>query len=193
MVTRHPVRAYLAILSAPAALGWGAPPRAELASSSPFLPLNAAAVAGRSGPTGPVELRGIMSTSDGAAYCIFDTAKKTSAWVRLNEGGNDFVVRSADPGSDSVTVDFQGRSLRLVLREAKVASSGAAAAAAPPTVAGGFAPPVVLNPSPADEQRRLDAVAQEVRRRRLERERAAQAAQGGGQAPNPLPPPAPNR
>jgi hypothetical protein len=38
---------------------------------------------------------------------------------------------------------------------------------------------VVLNPSPQDEQRRLDAVAAEVRRRRLEREKAAQDAQNG--------------
>ena len=192
MRTLRPFRAYLALLSAPAALGWGAPPRAELAPASPFLPVGSAAgAAGQSGPAGPVELRGIMSAAEGTAYCIYDTAKKTSAWVKLNEGGNDFVVRSADPASDSVTVDFQGRSLRLVLRTAKVASAGPGAqVAAPPP---GAVPPVVLNPSPADEQRRLDAVAQEVRRRRLERERATQAAQGGGQAPFPVPPPQSNR
>ena len=67
-----------------------------------------------------------MSTSQGVAYCIYDTARKTSAWVGLNETGNDFVVKAADPAGDSVTVDFQGRSLQLVLRTAKVASAGPA-------------------------------------------------------------------
>ncbi len=191
MRTFHPIRASLAIVSASAALGWGGSLRADLAQSSPFLPQNLAAAGGQAGPAGPVELRGIMSTSDGTAYCIYDTAKKTSAWVKLNEAGNDFVVRSADPAGDSVTVDFRGQSLRLVLRTAKVASAGAGVApAAPNTVSSA----VMLNPSPVDEQRRLDAVAQEVRRRRLERERAAQAAQpGGGQAPGAAPPAVPNR
>jgi hypothetical protein len=82
----------------------------------------------------------------------------------LNERGNDFVVKAADPARESVTVDFQGRSLQLVLRTAKVASSGAAAGPRPPAPA--VASSVVVNPSMADEQRRLDAVAQEVRRRR---------------------------
>jgi len=190
MGTVHPIRASFAIVSASAALGWGASLRADLAQASPFLPLNSAAAAGQSGPAGPVELRGIMSTSDGVAYCIYDTAKKTSAWVRLNEGGNDFVVRSADPAGDSVTVDFQGRSMRLVLRTAKVASAGSGGSGVAPAVPGAVSSSVVLNPSPADEQKRLDAVAQEVRRRRLERERAAQ---GGGQAPGAAPLAVPNR
>lgn len=194
MGTCHPSRGILAILSASAAVGWAGMVRADLAPSSPFLPPNSAAAGAQAGPSGPVELRGIMSTSQGAAYCIYDTAKRTSVWVGLNEGGNDFVVRSADPGSDSVTVDFQGRSLKLVLRTAKISSSGAAAGGAgPPGVQGAVASSVVLNPTPADEQRRLEAVAQEVRRRRMERERAAQASQEGGQGRNIAPPPVPNR
>jgi hypothetical protein len=188
----HPIGASFAVVSASAALGWAASLRADLAPSSPFLPLNSAAAAGQAGaPAGPVELRGIMSTPDGVAYCIYDTAKKASAWVKLNEAGNDFVVRTADPAGDSVTVDYQGRSMRLVLRASKVASAGVGGAGAAP--AGPASPPVVLNPSPVDEQRRLDAVAQEVRRRRFERERAAQAAQGGAPAPGAVPPSAPNR
>jgi len=189
MGIRHPYRAFWAVLSASAAFGWAGLSRADLAPSSPFLPPNTAAGAQAGGPSGPVELRGIMPTSRGLAYCIYDTAKKTSAWVGLNEPGYDFVVKSADPSSDSVTVNIQGRNVRLVLRTAKVASAGAAVVA----VQGG--PPgnpalsstVVLNPTPADEQRRLDAVAAEVRRRRLEREKAAQGAQNG------TPPAVPNR
>ena len=42
-------------------------------------------------------------------------------------------------------------------------------------------------PTPAEEQRRLDAVAQEVRRRRLEREKALQPGQDQqGAAPAPV-------
>ena len=126
MGTRHPFLTFRMLLSASAALGCAALVRADLAPSSPFLPANSTAAGGaQAGPAGPVELRGIMSTAQGVAYCIYDTAKKTSAWVGLNEAGNDFVVKSADPANDSVLVDFQGRSLRLVLRTAKVATAGA--------------------------------------------------------------------
>jgi len=189
----HPFRSAPAILAASVAVGWAGVLCADLAPSSPFLPPNSAAAGAQAGPAGPVELRGIMSTPQGAAYCIYDTARKTSAWVRLNEGGNDFVVKSADPGSDSVTVDFQGRSLRLVLRTAKVASAGKGGNGGPAAASPAVASSVVLNPTPADEQKRLEAVAQEVRRRRMERERAAQASQDGAQGQNIAPPPAPNR
>jgi len=164
--------------------------RADLAASSPFLPANAQASGGSGGPSGPIELRGIMPIPDGgSAYLIYDVEKKKSAWVGLSEGGHDFMVKSADPKGDSVTVDYQGRVLKLTLHTAKVASVGAAAAG--PATA--ISSTVVVNPSPADEQKRLDAVAQEVRRRRMERERAAQNIPGQGPGGLPLPMPAPNR
>jgi len=47
---------------------------------------------------------------------------------------------------------------------------------------------VVLNPSPADEQRRLEAVASEVARRRAMREQATQQIGQGGIPPPNLPP-----
>jgi hypothetical protein len=174
--------------SAIALAAWSGTLRGDLASSSPFLPADADASGGPAGPSGPIELRGVMATAEGASYCIYDTAKKKDIWVGLNEKGNAFVVKSADPASDSVTVDYQGRSLHLTLRTAKVASLGAAGA--PAGAAGGNARnPAFVNPTPADEQRRLDAVAQEVRRRRQERERAAQ----DGQTPGGVQPSAPNR
>jgi len=180
-------------LLALSAAGLAAPARADLVASSPFLPANAQGAGAASGPSGPIELRGISPMSDGASFLIYDVAKKKSAWVGLNEQGHDFMVKSADPENDTVTVDYQGRPLKLTLRVAKVASSGAASAAT-----GGAAAPsavassVVVNPTPADEQKRLDAVAQEVRRRRLEREKAIQETQPG-QAPGGSPPASPNR
>jgi hypothetical protein len=156
--------------------------RADLVATSPFLPANAAALGAAAGPSGPIELRGMMSMPEGPAFCIYDVAKKKAVWVGLNESGHDFVVKSADPASDTVSVDYQGRPMRLALRTAKVGSAG------PPAmpVASAVASSVVVNPTPADEQKRLDAVAQEVRRRRMEREKAMQD-------PGAAPPPAPNR
>jgi hypothetical protein len=187
MVLKSPLRGLGAILPASAALMMAAATlRADLAATSPFLPANVAAAGSANGPAGPIELRGISSTSDGEAFCIYETAKKKDIWVGLNETGNEFVVKSSDPASDSISVQYQGRIVKLTLRTAKVASAGLASQAA--IAPNNFGPPVALNPTPADEQRRLDAVAQEVRRRKMERERAIMEAQNGANQP-----PAPNR
>jgi len=184
MEMRHPTRGSWAALSASAALILAACPlRADLAPSSPFLPANAAAMGASTAPAGPIELRGLMSTPDGVAFCIYDTAKKRDVWVGLNETGHDFVVKSADAASDSVSVQYQGRSMKLTLRTAKVASAGAAVV--PPVPQN--SPAVALNPSPADEQKRLDAVAQEVRRRKQEREKAVLDIQNGVSPQPPIP------
>lgn len=161
-----------------AALGAASPARADLAATSPFLPSGTLAAGDAAGASGPIELRGVMPTDSGWAFCIYDTAKKKNVWVGLNEQGHDFIVKSADTGADTVTVSYQGRVMRLDLHTAKVATAPAPAAPAAT---------VPLNPSPADEQRRLDAVAQEVRRRRAERERSAQEL---GAQPPPGPSPA---
>ena len=186
MRKRRPLLTPWVLLAAIAA--GSAAARADLAQTSPFLPANTADTSSQGGPGGPVELRGVMSTSEGTEYCIYDAVKKSSAWVSLNETGNGFVVKAADPSGDSVTVEYQGRTLKLALRTAKVASAG------PGSGPGGnpssITQSVVLNPTPADEQRRLDAVAAEVRRRRQEREKAAQAAQASPNGPGaalPLP------
>jgi hypothetical protein len=156
--------------------------RADLAAASPFLPAGGSSATAQ-GASGPIELRGVMSTANGLAYCIYDTAKKRDIWVGLNEPGHDFVVRSADPANDSVKVDYQGRSLSLTMRSSKVASSGPATErhdlkyeSGLVVFKGGLSS---ITPSPAEEQKRLDAVAQEVRRRKLEREKAAQQAPQG--------------
>jgi hypothetical protein len=184
---RHSLSVFTMVL---AALAPTTALHADLAPSSPFLPSGAAGTPQPGGPAEPVELRGIMSTPQGTAYCIYDTTKKTTSWVGLNESGNDFVVKSADPANDAVTVVLQGRDIRLVLRTAKVSSAGFGSAAIPPGNPG-LASSVIVNPTPGDEQRRLDAVATEVRRRRQEREKAAQNLQNG--APGAPAPSAPNR
>jgi hypothetical protein len=142
---------------------------AQDADGSPFLP-SPAAGASAAAENQSLELHGIMPTSDGVRFCIYDSVKKTSKWVGLNDAGagDAFVVKSADPNADTVSVLSGGRLMTLVMRKPKVDSSFVAnfGAGLPPGVS------VVLNPTAADEQRRLQAIAQEVRRRRLLREQA---------------------
>jgi len=167
--------------------------RGQLAASSPFLPPDAKGGPGGGAPAGPIELRGIMTTPEGTRYCIYDTTKRTSQWVGLNEKGQDFVVKSQDSNSatEAVTVLVQGRTMHLTLHTARVASAGAPmpAAVGAPNNAPAQAS-AVLNPTNADNARRLEAVAAEVQRRRLLREQALQGAAPGGQ-PGAPPPAAP--
>ena len=91
---------------------------AQEADSSPFLPTpgGAAGGAAAAAENEPLELHGIMPAPDGGLrFCIFDAAKKTSRWVGLNETGGDakFVVKSADPERDTVSVLSDGRLLTL--------------------------------------------------------------------------------
>ncbi|PHX86679.1 MAG: hypothetical protein CK538_01795 [Opitutia bacterium] len=155
---------------------------AQLAQSSPFMPVQAA---GTTAVTegAPLELRGVMDTGSGILFGIFDPAKKVSVWSKLNEKDHDFLVKSYDATNETVTVQHGGRTLNLAMRASKVASSGQATAPPPMSAPTGMptavTQSVVLNPTPADEQRRLEAVAAEVRRRRALREQASiQAAQG---------------
>lgn len=161
------------------------------AGASPFLPAGGAPTV-EAAPTqdAQIELRGVMSTGGTTMFSIYDLTKHTSYWLRLNDAGHEFVVRSYDAARDLVTVDFQGRSLSLALKTAKVASAPVnmpQSIAGPPMQQPGGPPiggPVVLNPTPADEQRRMEAVAAEVNRRRLVRQQTLQASrQAAGQFP----------
>jgi hypothetical protein len=164
-----------------------------LTGASPFLPPSSSATAAT--PDTAIELRGITVNGNTALFSIYDSAHHTSAWLHLNETGREFVVRSYDATRDSVTVDFQGRTLTLALHTAKVASApvvplqpvGRPAIGGPQPIGG----PVVLNPTPADEQRRLEAIAAEVNRRRMLRQQALQAsrqaADQAGRPNQPLP------
>lgn len=104
----------------------------------------------------------------------------------LAEVGGPYRVTAYDEGRETVTVEVGGRVLSLALEKAKIgsaplpanvpmvagATAGAAAVAAPsPGVA-----PVVLNPTPADEAKRLETIAAEVRRRRALRQQQPAAA-----------------
>jgi hypothetical protein len=166
-----------------AAVGWMAnSARAELAASSPFLPPKAP---NSTAPTAgaPLEYGGYLDTPTGERlYRIKDPARKTSEWVKLNERspGLDLTAKQYDDGQNTLVVEFQGRTLTLAERESKIISSGNLPPVPVPSPNAANQMPaavtqaVVVNPTPADEQRRLEAVATEVARRRALREQSAQ-------------------
>jgi hypothetical protein len=164
----------LAALGACAALG-ATVARAQATVPSPFLPPGASASGGATDP-GALELRGYMSTPQGTRYCIYDPAKKASVWSGVDERGLDFLIKSADPGHRAVLVESEGRTQRLVLQEAKIL-----AMAALPEPGRRFerGRPNAQALTPAEEAARLQAVAEEVRRRRLQREESAERQEGG--------------
>jgi|GEM_PF-1262209 len=155
----------------------------DSAESSPFLPPAVAGAPAMATPGAPIELRGVMTTPEGLLFSIYDPTKKSAAWLGLNETGHNYVVRQHQlvGGNDQVTVDYMGSSLTLSLKAAKIAL-GQPTNFFPP---GGGSQPnpsltqsVVLNPTPADQAARLQAVAEEVQRRRALRQQRGPAMRG---------------
>lgn len=177
--------------------------RGEVSTVSPFLPPGGANAGGQE--AGALELRGVMVANGESFFNILDTGTKKSVWLSINQGGRDFVVRSheASNQTDAVVVDYQGKQVKLTLVKAKtgkaaapqiappqaaaaMAAAGAPAARPGPPPPQGPVSPVVLNPTPADEARRLEDFRNEVLRRRLQRQQEADqkarpAQQGGRQ------------
>ena len=90
----------------------------ELAVGSPFdsSPEDPSAIVRRDA----LELRGIMQAADGMRYCIFDTLRNTSTWAAVSEPSGSFVICSADPAAEEVTLDERGRTVTLRLRRSTV-------------------------------------------------------------------------
>ena len=162
---------------------------AQVAARSPFMPPQTAA--SKSGPTegAPLEYHGFIQTGNDVRYRIYNPAKKAATWVKIDERNPDFdvVAKQHDGEHKTLTIEHAGRTLTLAERKSKIVSSGNVAQAMPPppqltqpTVAPAVTQSVVLNPTPADEQRRLEVVAAEVARRRALREQATQQINQGG-------------
>lgn len=180
-----------------AALALGVVARAgtSLAPTSPFAPPDGAtAVAGENQP---LELRGILMDGGGYRFSIYNPGKKTGQWVRLNESGNDFTVRAHDAARDTVTLDYQGRTLTLPLHNAKVvgmtvntepvasSSTGPAPGLGPRPTGGppGMGPQ--YKPPTPEETARFNRAVEEINRRR--------ALRGKGADPNSMPVPMPGQ
>lgn len=171
----------------------------ELLKVSPFLPPQGAAAAVTQ--NAPLEYRGSLQIGPVVEFRVVDPARKMGAWLKLGERDLNLgvVVQHHDLVHDTITVEHGGQTLTLPLHVAKVAAGGFGQRFASPAM---YSPPmssvspavintVVPNPTPADEQRRLEAVAAEVARRRALREQAAAAAAArrNGEAPGPAPQP----
>ncbi len=101
------------------ALGLSAPAASNLLENSPFLPANNAQGAAQEAT--PLELRSILKAGSVYEFSLYDTAKKQSTWIGLNESGHDFLIKAFDPANDTVTVEQRSRTYKLTLKEAKIA------------------------------------------------------------------------
>lgn len=174
IISRITITALLFILGGTAHGG----PLDNLTSNSPFAPM--AGVAIGSSDALPLEFRGMFVDAGETFFSIFDPATRTSLWVELNETGNGFTLRSYDESKQSVTAEFKGRMLTLVLKKAPMVST---APGAVPMPSAGAGPPIpnATSGSPAEEAGRMAAVAAEIRRRRELRQRGG-AQSGPGAA-----------
>jgi hypothetical protein len=174
--SREYVYRWASILGA-TAFGLAAFARAELAHDSPFIPVSSAITVPGGESSGTLELRGIMSSDAGLEYCIYDRTKKSSTWVQRDEPGFDFIVKSGNSLDESVILDYQGRTLKLVLRYAKVSSSGQGLTPSPNGVASALpfgtdatrTPDANREPT-EEEQNQLRTSYGEVHRRLIERQ-----------------------
>ncbi|MDP3068925.1 MAG: hypothetical protein Q8N18_01495 [Opitutaceae bacterium] len=157
--------------------------QAQLASKSPFMPAQAA---GASAPASnaPLEYRGYLEIGGMRQFRLYDPEKKVSVWVQLNERHADLNVLAKEHDADAgtLTVEHRGTVHKLAIRVGKILAGGApppptVAASIPSNVAPAVVQSVVVNPTPADEQRRLESVAAEVARRRALRNQAEQTVQ----------------
>jgi len=154
---------------------WAAP---EVSPVSPFLPPDQPVATAAVTENAPIEFRGVFVIGSRQKFGFFDPSRRLSVWVGMNDGGSDYRVTRFDADTDTVHVDVGGRALILTLQKVKIASAPmpanlpAAPVAFTNQVPGAAtAPaPVVLNPTPADEAKRLEAIAAEVRRRRALRQ-----------------------
>jgi hypothetical protein len=182
------VRPFL-VVSLAALAACGRAQAQDLAATSPFLPGTGAA-AGVVTENAPLELRGIVGAGDSLLFAIYDPSSKQTRWVRLNEAGHAFTVKTHDEASDTVSLDYAGRSLSLRLPESKI--TPLALAPAPSALStinnrsrrpdnadnAAQAQPRELSP---EEAKRLENVATEVARRRALRN----ATQNGTPPPPP--------
>lgn len=146
--------------------------QAGLSTDSPFLPFSASQPNGP-GPVQNLEFRGILEMDGVDYFNIADLTTKKSAWVRLNQPGAPFIVKAHEvtANGDMISVEQGGGLIRLAMIRPKIGN--APLVTMPQMGPRGPVFPVILNPTAADEARRMEAFAAEVRRRRLLRQQQA--------------------
>jgi len=158
-----------------------------LVTNSPFGKSQQAAGAGAAS-NNPLEFRGVFIDNGETYFSVVDTATKRSMWIGAHERGSPVTVKSYDEGAGVITVEYQGRSFSVELKQSKVVALPAAAPVPPPP-AGPPANAPAGGPTPAsisaDEARRHAQIAEEIQRRRAMRAQAMQRAAASSPA-NPV-------
>ena len=181
----------LGVVAAPAQ----APALDTLVKNSPFGNAPSPNAAAGNADTA-LEFRGVFVDAGEPFFSLYDVAGRRALWVGLKEPGNPFVVQAYDEAKGAVVVEYQGRTLTISLKQAKVVTLPPAAIATvtpgTPGAPGTAAPSATVvgaAGTPPDEAVRLAQIAEEIRRRRAIR---AQAMQQNAAGPQPAaPPPAP--
>ena len=139
-----------------------------------------------SGTSEPLEFRAVLEENGNRFFSIYETAAHRSNWVDLNDPVNEFSVKEYDAAHDSVTVEYQGKPLKLALkRAAPVAST------APVTLPGNIAPPSARNAQVVQVQaapQQLQQIRDEINRRRALRQQSVAPANPAASQPPPARP-----
>lgn len=143
----------------------------SLLRNSPFLPAgNVAPVAAPQ--SGRLELRGIFGLDGKPRFTIFDTSNNRAVWLAVGESDAGIRVGAYDAAAEAVTVELEGQSVRLTMKEAQIINVAVALPATNPTP--GMAAGGGVNPAPpANEQEiqeRRNRIVEELRRRRALRQ-----------------------
>lgn len=143
-----------------------------LISNSPFIANSTVGTQPTNPESTSIEFRGVISSRDGTVFGLYDRTRNQGEWVRQNEKGADFTVLDYDEVNAVVTVEYQGQKLSLALSSSKI---DPAVPYANPRITSApmGAPPVPgLAGATSTDQRKLESIAAEVRRRRALRSTA---------------------
>jgi hypothetical protein len=160
-----------------------------LVDRSPFSPGGQEAEATVAEPQGAWEFRGMSTDAEGTAYSLFDPSSNKGRWVRAEDADSPVQIKGFDPANNTLEIEQDGRPLRLTLKRAVIQAGQAVAEMAPPAVQApgrrafsGQRPgtrPQAAKLDPAAQEKRLQAVAEAVRRTREQRQAAAKSRQNG--------------
>lgn len=157
----------------------------SLSTDSPFVPAGSGeapppAAASANG----LEFVGVIRGNDGVRFAVYDPSKQMGQWLMLEQNIGGLIARGYDEERRVLTVDIQGQVQSLALKEPKFDSTISMNNRPP----GPQVMPALPVPSAADEAARLQAVAEEVKRRRALRQAAAMG-QAPGSVVERVPPP----
>ena len=168
-----------------------------LINNSPFGTARSGAFGIGNAGSEPFEFRSYLEESNNKFFSIYETATRRSMWVELNDPVNGFSVKSYDKDKETITVDYQGKSMTLAIKRAPAVAQVIQQPMPQPGPTPIMPMPgnttVQQGPSAIDQQR-IQQIQEEIRRRRALRNQAmvpsvsnegVQPHYGGGPQPQP--------